>query len=173
MAIKGLGYLKTSWSFEERPVASSKLNTWDDRIEAALELMYMLLREAWGGRDGVVRDADADGLKTVAKTTPGMSVMVQPGYALIGGFPFKLAAATETVDVAAPSANDRIDLVQASVETWNVTVKPGSEAGSPVAPVADADHLALAQIYLRPGMGTIKNSDDSTNGFIVDVRNFL
>ena len=173
MAIKGLGYLKTSWSFEERPVASSKLNTWDDRIEGALELMYVLLRETWGGRDGVVRDAAASGLKVGAKATPGMSVEVQPGYALIGGFPFKLAVATETVDVTAPVSDDRIDLVQASVETWNVTIKTGAEAGSPVAPGADADHLALAQLYLRPGMASIKNADDSTNGYVVDVRDFL
>lgn len=173
MAIKGLGYVKTSWAFEERPVASSKLNTWDDRMEAALELMYVLLGQAWGGRDGVVREAAEEGLKAVATASPGMSVAVKPGYALISGYPFRLATETETVDVAAPVTNDRIDLVQASLETWSVTVKPGTEAGSPVMPTADADHIALAGLYLRPGMVSIKNSDDAVNGYVVDARVFL
>ena len=38
MAVKGQGYTKTTWAFAERPVASGKLNSWDDRIEAALEV---------------------------------------------------------------------------------------------------------------------------------------
>jgi hypothetical protein len=173
MAIKGLGYTKTSWAFEERPVASSKLNTWDDRIEAALELIYFLLSHAWGGGDGVVRGAAQDDLATQATATPGLSVDVQPGYAFIGRAPFKLAAATETNTVAPPTTNDRIDLVQISLETWNVTLITGTESPTPVAPVAGIDCLALAQLYLRPAMTTIKDTDDTTNGYIIDARVFI
>ena len=57
MAIRGKSFIKTSWAFQERPVASAKLNTWDDRIEAALELLMNLVSLAWGGGDGVLRNA--------------------------------------------------------------------------------------------------------------------
>ena len=173
MAVKGLGYTKTTWAFEERPVASSKLNTWDDRIEGGLELLFFLVSQAWGGGDGVLRGVTTDDLKTQATSPLGMSVEVQPGYALIGQYPFKLADATETTDVTPPTTDDRIDLVQADLATWNVTVKTGTEAATPTAPSPDADCLALAQLYLRPGMSSIKNADDSTNGYIVDARVFL
>ncbi len=173
MAVKGLAYLKTAWAFEERPVASSKLNTWDDRIEAGLELAYFLLSQAWGGGDGVVRNAATDDLMVVALSTPGLSVEVKPGYAFVSNLPYKLASATETVDVTAPVSNPRIDLIQVRLETWDVSIITGTEAASPVAPSAEADCLAVAQLYLRPGMSSIKNADDSTNGYIIDVRSFL
>lgn len=173
MAIKGLAYLKTTWAFEERPVASSKLNMWDDRIEAALELILFLLNEAWGGGNGVVRGATANDLKTEALATPGLSVHVHPGYAFVNTYPFKLAQGTDTVDVAVPAAQNRIDLVQARLETWSVGIKTGTEAGTPAAPNLDSNCLALAHLYLRPGMTCIKNSDDGTNGYIIDARVFV
>jgi hypothetical protein len=173
MAIKGPAYTKTAWSFEERPVASSKLNLWDDRIEAALELAFFLLNQAWGGGSGVIRGASTHDLKTEALDPPGLSVRVQPGYAFIGGFPFKLSAAVETIDVVPPLSQGRIDLVQASVETWGVRVKTGQEAATPAPPAADAGCIAIARLHLRPGMANIRNSDDSSNGYIEDMRVFL
>jgi len=173
MAIKGLGYRKTSWSFEERPVASTKLNTWDDRIEAAVELALFVLTRAWGQTDGVLRGATAGDLAVSAQSPAGLTVQVAPGYALIDGAPYVLGAAVDTVAIAPPSAEDRIDLVQASLAERTVTVKSGTEAAAPNAPTPDADRLALAQLYLRPGMTAVKNTDDSTNGYIIDVRPFL
>lgn len=173
MAIKGNAYLKTTWAFEERPVASSKLNLWDDRIEAAIELLYVLVLQGFGGGEGVLRGVSLGDL-SVNQTSPvGMTVEVQPGYAFIDALPFRLNAATETVPVAAPTTDPRIDLVQARLETWDISVKAGTEAASPSAPNADSDALALAELYLRPGMTSIKNADDATNGYIIDVRAFL
>jgi hypothetical protein len=173
MAIKGNAYLKTTWAFQERPVSSGKLNAWDDRIEAALELAFWLLNLAWGGGSGVLRGATAEDLKVLATTPPGMSVAVQPGYAFINKSPYKLANATETAAVAAPAGNPRIDLVQARVLTWDVSVKNGTEASSPVAPSADADCIALARIYCRVGMTSIQDSDDGVNGYVIDARAFI
>ena len=173
MAVKGPAYVKTTWAFEERPVASSKLNTWDDRIESALELVFFLLTQAWGGGSGVLRGATTYNLATHALDPPGMSVEVQAGYAFINGFPFKLAEPIETVDVAAPTTHDRIDLVQAGLETWTVSIKTGIEAETPTERTPDEDCIALAHLYLRPGMSTIKNSDDGTNGYIIDARAFV
>jgi hypothetical protein len=173
MAIKGFGYTKTTWAFQERPVASSKLNTWDDRIEAALELVHFLLSLAWGGGDGVVRGATANDLKVTALAVPKMSVQVAPGYAFISKAPYRLMETTQTVDVVAPASQPRIDLVQARLSGWDVTVKQGVEAANPTAPHADADCLALATLYLRPGMACINNANDNANGYIVDARPFL
>ena len=40
MAMKGKGYQKTLWSYQERPVASGKLNAWDD-ISRKLSNLFM------------------------------------------------------------------------------------------------------------------------------------
>jgi len=173
MAIKGPLYTKTTWTFEERPVSSAKLNFWDDRIEAALETVCYLLCLAWGGGNGVVRGASTDDLAVVAKSPPSLTVQVKPGYAFIRRLPYKLAVITDAPDPAVPTTHPRIDLVQASLETWGVSIKQGTEAASPVAPTPDTDCIALAQIYARPGMTSIKNTDDATNGYLIDARTFL
>ncbi|MBN2310878.1 MAG: hypothetical protein JXR94_18025 [Candidatus Hydrogenedentes bacterium] len=173
MAVKGKGYLKTSWAFQERPVASSKLNTWDDRIESALELAYRLLSLAWGGGDGVIRNAAGNDLAVTATVPSSRSVDVAPGYAFISAFPYKLAESIRTAAITPPVSQPRIDLVQARLATWDVSIVMGAEAASPEAPSPEADCIALAQLYLRPGMASIKTADDSTNGYIIDVRNFL
>lgn len=173
MAIKGLSYPKTSWAFEERPVASSKLNLWDDRIETALELIEFFIAQAWGGGSGVLRNATADDLAVKALSPAGLSAEVRAGYAIIGRFPYKLGATTQTVPITAPVTNPRRDLVQARLGTWDISVKTGSEAASPVAPAVDTDAIALAEIYCRVGMTSIKDADDATNGYLIDVRSFL
>ena len=89
------------------------------------------------------------------------------------GQPFRLADAVETVDVTAPVTEDRVDLVQARLDSWTVGIKQGVENAAPVAPAADTDCVALAHVYLRPGMAAIKNADDAVNGYIVDQRVFL
>jgi len=173
MAIRGSSYTKTTWTFQERPVLSSKLNLWDDRIETALELAFWLLNLAWGGGSGVLRGAMPDDLKAVAKSPPGMTVTVKQGYAFISKMPFKLAAETDTPAFLPPAVYPRIDLVQSRLDTWGLSVKTGIEAASPSPPETDADCIALAHVYLRPGMACIKDADDSVNGYLTDVRTFL
>ena len=172
MAIRGKSYIKTSWAFQERPVSSAKFNTWDDRIEAALELLMNLASLAWGGGDGVIRNATTGDLAVSATSPPTMAVSVAPGYAFIGRFPFRLDAAALVGGITVPAINPRIDLVQARLDSWDVTLKPGSEAASPVPPDPDGDCLALAELYLRPGMTAVLDSDDGVNGYITDVRTY-
>lgn len=173
MSVRGKGYTKTTWSYGERPVASSKLNQWDDRIEAALELVYFLFSVVWGGEDGVVTGATDDDLLVQPTSPPGMSVVVAPGVAWIDALPFRLVNATETIDVAAPVADERIDLVLAELETGNVIIKTGAEAATPAVPSVPSGTIALAQLYLRAGMTIIKSTDDSVEGYITDARNML
>lgn len=172
MAIRGYAYPKTTWAFQERPVTASKLNTWDDRIEAALEIAFFVLSHAWGGGDGVLRGV-ADELAVEALDTPGLSVRVNTGYGFIDNHVYKLAAQTQSADVAAPTTEDRIDLVQARLDTWDISIKTGTESPTPSAPSADSGAIPLAEIYCRPGMANIQNTDDSTNGYVIDARKFL
>ncbi len=173
MAVKGKAYTKTTWTFEERPVASSKLNTWDDRIEQALEVAFFLLSSAWGGGDGVIRNAATGDLSVSETSPPSRGVTVKPGYAFISRFSFKLESETITASVAPPVGFMRIDVVQARLDTWDVSIVTGAEGLSPSPPNTGANCLALAQLVLRPGMTVVKDSDDGTNGYIVDVRTFV
>lgn len=173
MAIKGLSYSKTTWAFEERPVSSAKLNQWDDRIEAALETVFLLLNHAWGGGDGVLYGIDSDELAVSATTPLSLRVNVGTGYGFIDGHLFRLKSATESAEVVSPLTHGRIDLVQANLATWSISVKTGIEASSPVAPSADDGAMPLARLVLRPGMTSIKDSDDTVNGYVVDMRSFL
>lgn len=173
MAIKGLAYPKTTWAFEERPVSSAKLNTWDDRIEAGLELAFFLLNQTWGGGNGVVAGAAEYDLKTEARQAPDRTVLVHPGYAFISCCPFKLKQTAESPEVSVPQVHNRIDLVQAALNGWSITLKTGTEAVTPAAPAADPDCIALARLYCRPGMTSIRNTDDGVNGYVIDARTFL
>jgi hypothetical protein len=173
MAIKGKGYIKTTWSFEERPVASSKLNAWDDNVESALELLHNILALAWGGGDGVIRAATENDLKVMANSPPDLAVTVSAGRAFISKFIYKLAEDTTAGPVTPPVSNPRIDLVQAELADWYVSIKTGEESASPSPPSASADCIPLAQLYLRVGMTSIKDTDDGVNGYIIDARTFL
>lgn len=173
MAIQGNSYTITTFSYEERPVPSAKLNEWDDQIESALELAYVLVNESWGGADGVVRGATANDLKITTTSPVSMELNVEAGYALIDSMPFKVASQMSLPEFSAPATNPRIDTVQAKLPGWAVEVKLGTEAASPTAPAVDSDAIVLAEIYLRPGMSSIKVSDDATNGYITDLRSFV
>ena len=173
MAIKGKGYIKTTWSFAERPVASSKLNGWDDNVENALELLHNILSLAWGGGDGVIRAATDGDLEVVANSPPDLGVTVRAGRAFISKFIYKLAEDTTAGPVTPPVSNPRIDLVQADLANWTVLIARGEESAGPSPPSPSADCIALAQVYLRVGMTCIKDADDSENGYIIDARTFL
>jgi hypothetical protein len=173
VAIKGKGYIKTTWSFQERPVASSKLNGWDDNIESALELLHNILALAWGGGDGVIREATEHDLKVVANSPADLGVTVSAGRAFISKFIYKLGDDTAAGPVTPPTSNPRIDLVQAELATWSVSIKTGEESGNPSPPSVSSDCIALAQLDLRVGMTCIKDTDDGQNGYIIDVRTFV
>ena len=173
MAIRGKSFIKTSWAFQERPVASAKPNTWDDRIEAALELLMNLVSLAWGGGDGVLRNAADGDLGVSATSPPALGVRVAPGYAFIERFPFHLEAPAVLGGIVPPVNYPRVDLVQARLDSWDVTLKPGNEAVAPSPPEPDDACLALALLHLRPGMTAVFNADDGLNGYISDVRTYV
>ena len=170
MALKGHAYVRTPWAYQERPVASAKLNLWDDRIAAALEMAYVLINMTGGGADGVVAGLTAGDLEVTPAQPTGLTVVVQPGWAFISRMPYRLDEPFETAPVTPPVSQPRMDLVQARLADWDVTIKSGTESDTPSAPAADADCMPLAHVYLRPGMTSIRATDDAINGYLIDVR---
>jgi hypothetical protein len=173
MALKGLAYPRTLWAYQEKPVASAKLNTWDEHIASAFELVFYYLAHAWGGGDGVLRGFTSNDLQVTPTSPVSLSVRVLPGYAFISKAPYKLSNATTLANLPSPAVFPRIDLVQAVLSTWSVSFKVGVESAAPSAPTADPDCLALAHIFMRPGADRILAADDGTQGYIVDRRVFL
>lgn len=127
---------------------------------------------AFGGGNGVIRTTGSPYLKVTAQGTPSMMVDVAIGYAWIDNTLFYLNASETTDAFVAPVTHPRIDIVQATL-TSDIVVKTGVEAAVPAAPSVDDDSLVLATIYCRVGMTSIKNTDDTTNGYITDARAFL
>jgi hypothetical protein len=84
--------------------------------------------------------------------------------------PYKLAKAT-TTDITPPVTHPRIDLVQARLDTWDVSSVKGTRR-RPVAPEAEANCLALAHLYCGPHVDCSR-SRRWVNGYIVDARTFI
>ena len=173
MSIKGKLYTRTPWSYKERPVPSAKLNAWDGHIETALERVSQLLSLAWGGGDGVLRTGRGDELRVEESVPPGVSVRVMPGLAFISKNIYALDEIYRTTDITPPSALPRIDVVQARLSDWGISVVRGEEAEAPVPPDTERDCIALAKLHLRPGMASIRTADNGTDGWIEDARAFL
>lgn len=128
-----------------------------------------------GDTDGVLGADDAT-LKVVAQGTPDMTVSVGAGSCISASQPAGLTTATNSDTVVAPVSNPRIDVVEiacaAKTGLSAINIVTGTEAGSPSAPSVTSGALKLAEIYCRVGMTSIKDTDDSTNGYITDSRSF-
>jgi len=118
--------------------------------------------------EGVRQDG---GLQVEAEGTPSMTVTVSAGLAIVSGQPVAANAVTSLVFVA-PVTNPRIDIVQIS-QFGVVTSKAGTEAGSPSAPAVDTGNLLLANIHHTTAETVIKDTDDSTNGYIEPAQVYL
>jgi hypothetical protein len=118
--------------------------------------------------DGVIQDG---GLQVEAEGTPSMTIVITAGNAMVAG---QVVALHEDVEIefTAPTGDPRIDTVQID-QFGIVTAKIGTEDGSPVAPTADGDALELATVDHRVGETSIKNTDDSSNGYITQTQVYL
>ncbi len=124
---------------------------------------------AHGGGDGIIR-GDGDEFAVTAQSPLSMSVDVGTGRGYIAYRWVRQALAVGTVEVSAPSGgNHRRDLVQFTLGV-GVNIKTGVEDPSPSLPTLDANSYNLAEIYCRDTMTTVKDSDDATNGYIIDNR---
>ena len=125
----------------------------------------------------MILTAAEDELEVVAQGTPDMTVKVKDGAFIEAGQPGALTADTSSDAITAPTGNPRIDVVEiqtnAKTGVTAINIVTGSEAGSPSAPSVTSGAMKLAEIYCRVGMTSIKDADDSTNGYITDSRKVM
>lgn len=141
-------------------------------MQTVLDALILLLDKMTGEVDGVQRGAANTDLKVKATGTPGMTVIVQAGPARVDGHFAALLSDWTSATLTAPSGDPRIDLVEID-QDGSINIKTGNEAGIPSAPTVSAGATELAEIYHRVGESSIKDTDDSTNGYITDTRNIL
>jgi hypothetical protein len=142
--------------------------------EAAAGLAGIAIRDILGAPDDATwvigGGPTTTVLKVTAQSSPNLTVQVARGTCFIAGVHAGITSALASLGgFAAPSANPRIDIVQMS-NAGVISRKAGTEAGSPTAPTADAGNMVIAEVYNRVGQTSIKNTDDSTNGYITDRR---
>ena len=107
--------------------------------------------------------------KIKAQDTPDLTVQALAGQAIVNGYAIEKTAAQNSGSISAPSANPRKDLVTININ-GTIQIFTGAEAASPSRPWTPYNHIALAEIYNRVGQTSIKDADDSTNGYITDLR---
>jgi hypothetical protein len=162
------------FSYGEVPLTSLKLNRWEGNMAAAVNFLTEAVVTLFGGwsEDFVVPGLSTEPLKVVEQATPDMTVSVNAGRCIVSQY-FAGIDEDETLpqtgSITAPASEDRIDVV-AIGRDGSLQLVTGTEGTPPSPPATPADHLKLAEIYLRPTATVIKNLDDSTNGYIIDKR---
>ena len=117
-------------------------------------------------------------------STPGMTMDVYGARFTKNGVytEFSLDGSLDVTTTAsgtftAPSANPKIDLLYYDMGTDALGITAGAENASPVQPTmpSPVDKIPIALIYHRVGSTSIKNTDDSTNSYIMgrNIRPFL
>lgn len=92
-----------------------------------------------------------------AKTSPDMTIQLDPGFIFIGVTLTEVALQTTSAFVA-PVSNPRIDRIVCDNTTGVYSRVAGAEAGSPVAPAIPAGKFPVARVLLTVGMTTITDS---------------
>lgn len=139
-------------------------------VGVSAEVEYRLSLMAGGG-DRVLR-GDGDEGAVTAQSPLSLRVDAGTFRGYIADRMVRLAVSTQTDAIAVPNTvgspgdETRIDLVQYSL-AGGLNIKAGTEDASPAAPSADADSLVLAEIHCRNGMASVKDTDDASNGYIV------
>lgn len=106
--------------------------------------------------------------------SPGMTVNVvaDQGRAYFGSDPLDYPGGNSPTFSAPSGSDERIDLLLMD-SAGTLSIVQGTAVTPPTVPFAPAyptTKLPLAEIYLRGGMSSIKNDDDSTNGYILSLR---
>lgn len=98
------------------------------------------------------------------QTSPGMTLKVLPFHANINEFVVAYAGGN-TGTITAPVSNPRIDLIVITSGSA-LAIRTGSENISPSVPTPTTGDIVLAEIFNRVGETSVKDNDDSTNGYI-------
>jgi hypothetical protein len=137
------------------------------------------------GTDGVFASSRLNGVEAglVEATGPEtLTVTIKAGVFVVDDLPFRVVADHTTAVFEVPVSEDRIDLVLAAakgcddaITVDSFVVIEGDENDPPVAPAVPEGMVLLAEIYCRPGMTVIKDTDVSPNdeGYITDSRHMI
>lgn len=106
------------------------------------------------------------------QTSPDLTLKVENGTCYINNVRIDFAGGNSP-SFTAPATNPRIDIL--SLNASGILVRTaGTEAVSPVAPTEPTNSIIIAYVYNRVGQTSIKDTDDSTNGYIYkDTRPFI
>lgn len=138
---------------------SSSVNPGDSILASQYDNLRL---DAYGGSE----------LLAHQQSSPGLTLKVESGVFYIG-ITRVVYAGGNSPSFAAPSTNPRIDILTMD-SSGTLAITQGVEAGSPVAPAYPTNKLVLCEVYNRVGETSIKDADDSTNGYIYnDVRPLL
>jgi len=162
------------WVYGEVPVSSAKLNSWNGNIDAGFWLLHRILNLLADDAGGpyLVGAEGSEPFLVEEQTTPDLTVQVRTGFAL--GPTYLLGASDaetlpESGTFTAPTSDPRIDSIGIR-ESGEWVIETGTESATPTPPTLDADVIHLADVYLRVGAVSIKNSDDSSNAYLIDKR---
>lgn len=135
------------------------------------------------GVNGVIQDQTFSFLKVTETSPVTFKVNVSSGYGYVNNLLYVQSTDVE-LDIqnssdydgvgtgGTPTISHRIDLVVLMPDRTLKLVE-GAENFPPVAPSKPANSVKLAEIYLRPSMTTIQNTDDTVNGYITEGREFI
>ncbi len=118
----------------------------------------------------------AAALRPSQQATPNMTVLVAAGVArFTDRAVVKYAGGSSGTFTAPGGANEkRIDLLLLKDDGTLEIIQGTATTGTPSAPTYPAGKFVICEVFLRNGATSIKDTDDTTNGYIsLDVRYFI
>lgn len=111
------------------------------------------------------------GLGASAQSSPDMTLKVSEGVVRFDKTEVRYAGGNSPT-FTAPGSNNRIDLLTIN-QSGALEITQGTAATSPATPAYPTTKFVIAEVYLRSAATSIKNTDDSSNGYIYkDARSF-
>lgn len=163
----------TLFAYQEKPLASAKLNQWNGNLAAGFTLLHAVLRTlATPNQTAILTGGAPSALRVEAQDPPNRTVRLLPGWALL---PHGFAGLDQALDLppagnlTPPVQNPRIDriVLQASGEPLVLT---GEEAVAPTAPAIPDGAIALAAIEWPTGATAIVDEAQPGQAVIHDQR---
>jgi len=103
------------------------------------------------------------------QSSANLTLLIEPGVAYIGATRV-LFTGGNSPSFIAPVTHPRIDILTID-SSGTLAITQGVEASSPVVPSYPANKAVLCEIYNRVGETSIKDADDTVNGYVLnDVR---
>ena len=121
-----------------------------------------------------LNESDVESLRVRAQTTPGMTVAVEDdnNRAYVDANTALDYAGGNSPSFTAPlnASEKQIDILTLDKDGVLAITSGTPTTGTPTPPTYPTDKMVLAEIFLRNGMASIKNTDDATNGYIFKAR---